>query len=394
MNLDFSDEQKLLGDYARKFLKERCETEVVRRILDGNEPFDKDVWKGLVELGWPGTAVPEKYGGVGYGYLELCVTAQELGRALAPVPFSSSVYLATEALLLAGTEGQRGTYLPRLVTGETIGTLALAEAPGTPTPNTLSTEIREGKLYGLKSPVPDGDVADFAVVVARTSIGATERSASLVLVDLNTPGVSREPVSTVDPTRSHARMVFEGAAIEQLGPDGAGWSLLERLFDRAAVLQAFEQLGGADACLEMAQEYAKTRYAFGRPIGSFQAIKHKLADAFIKNELARSNCFYAAWALSADASELPVAAATARISATEAFQYIAAENIQTHGGIGFTWESDCHLFYRRSKLLSLSLGSSRRWKDRLVTQLLLRQASAGDEPSGVPAQTVKIASRT
>ncbi len=391
MNFDFSEEQKLLRDYARKFLKERCGTEVVRRILDSDEPFDQDVWKGVVELEWPGTAVPESYGGIGYGYLELCMTAQELGRALAPVPFSSSVYLATEALLLAGTEGQRESYLPRLVSGETIGTLALAEGPQIPTPNTLSAEVREGKLYGLKIPVPDGDVADFAIVMAKTSSGPADRSASLVLVDLNTPGVSREPVSTVDPTRSHARIVFDGAATEQLGPGGAGWSLLERLFDRAAVLQAFEQLGGADACLEMATEYAKTRYAFGRPIGSFQAIKHKLADAFIKNELARSNCFYAAWALSADASELPVAAAAARISATEAFQYAATENIQTHGGIGFTWESDCQLFYRRSKLLSLSLGSVRRWKDRLVTQLLLRQA-AGEEPGGLDSPPVEATS--
>ncbi len=391
MNFDFSEEQKLLADSARKFLGERCGTDVVRQILDGDEPFDRNVWKGLVELEWPGTAVPESYGGVGFGHLELCVTAQEIGRALAPVPFSSSVYLATEAILLAGTEGQRETYLRRLVTGETIGTLALSEASRTPTPNTLSVEFREGKLYGLKTPVPDGDVADFAVVVATTPGGATEESTSLVLVDLNAGGVSRERVSTIDPTRSHARVVFDGAAAERLGPGGAGWPLLERLFDRAAVLQAFEQLGGADACLEMAQEYAKTRYAFGRPIGSFQAIKHKLADAFVKNELARSNCLYAAWALSAGAPELPVAAAAARISATEAFQYIAAENIQTHGGIGFTWESDCQLFYRRSKLLSLSLGSSRRWKDRLVTQLLLRQKAVGDEPGGAES-SVEISS--
>jgi len=387
MNFDFSEEQKLLSGYARKFLKERCETTVVRRILDGDEAFDGDVWKGLVELEWPGTAVPESYGGIGYGYLELCVTAQELGRALAPVPFSSSVYFATEALLLAGTEEQRKTYLTRLVSGETIGTLALAEGPQPPTPATLSAEIREGKLYGLKTPVPDGDVADFAVVVAKTSSGADQHSVSLALVDLNSSSVSRKSVNTVDPTRSHARIVFDGASAEPLGSSGAGWSLLEQLFDRAAVLLAFEQLGGADACLEMATEYAKTRYAFGRPIGSFQAIKHKLADAFIKNELARSNCFYAAWALSADASELPVAAAAARISATEAFQYAASENIQTHGGIGFTWESDCQLFYRRSKLLSLSLGSLRRWKDRLVTQLLLREGTAGDEFTGAESST-------
>ena len=375
MNFDFSDEQKLLADYARKFLKERCGTDVVRRILDGEEPFDRELWRGLVGLDWPATAVPESYGGIGFGYLELCVTAQELGRALAPVPFSSSVYLATEAFLLAGTESQRESYLTGLSRGELIGTLAVAEGRYTTTPETMSCEVRDGKLYGLKTPVPDGDVADFAVVAAKTS-SDNEQTVSLVVVDLCDPGVSRAPVSTVDPTRSHARIVFDAAVAVPLGANAAGWRLLEKLFDRAAVLQAFEQLGGADACLEMAQEYAKKRYAFGRPIGSFQAIKHKLADAFIKNELARSNCFFAAWALSSDAPELPVAAAAARISATDAFQYAAAENIQTHGGIGFTWESDCQLFYRRSKLLSLSLGSARRWKDRLVSQLLLQSVPA------------------
>jgi acyl-CoA dehydrogenase len=366
MNFDFSDDQKRLKDIAFKFLKDRCSTEVVRRTLEGDEPYDRDLWKGIAELEWLATAIPEEYGGIGFGYLELCVVAEELGRALAPVPFGSSIYLAAEALLRFGSEDQKRKYLPKLATGETIGTLAIAEGAGTPSPTSIVTEFRDGKIFGNKLPVPDGESAGLAVVVAKDPDAGG--APGLFVVELDDPAVSRKPVQTIDPSRGHARIGFEGAAAQRL-ESADGWTSVENLLDRAAVLFAFEQLGGADAALQMAVEYAKTRFAFGRPIGSFQAIKHKLADGFIKNELARNNCYYAAWALSADVSDLSIAAAGARVSATEAYEYIAAESIQTHGGIGFTWESDCHLFYRRSKLLSLSLGSVRRWKDRLITQL-------------------------
>jgi alkylation response protein AidB-like acyl-CoA dehydrogenase len=222
--------------------------------------------------------------------------------------------------------------------------------------------------------VTDGDVADVAVVVARTADGAGDHALSLFLVDLGVKGVTRTTVKTVDPTRSHGRIVFDGAAAEPLGAAGAGWSLVRRLLDRAAVLVAFEQIGGAQAALDMAREYALGRFAFGRPIASFQAIKHKLVDMYVAIELARSNAYYGAWALSTDAPELPVAAAAARVSATEAFWLAAKENIQTHGGMGFTWEFDCHLYYRRAKLLALSLGSARRWKHELITRLSERAA--------------------
>jgi alkylation response protein AidB-like acyl-CoA dehydrogenase len=367
MNFDFSDEQKMLKEFARKFLKERCPRDVVRRVLDGGPSYDGDLWRGIVELEWPGTAIAEEFGGIGYGYLELCVVAEELGRALAPLPFSSSVYLAGEAIQLAGTDEQKRRYLPRLAAGEIIGTFALAEGPGPADETNINTHLRDGTLYGTKLPVADGDVADLAVVAARSS--EVPQAVSLFLVELAQKGVKRQRIETIDPTRSHARVTFDKAVGEPLGTTEAAWPLVERLMERAAVLVAFEQLGGADAALEMATEYAKNRYAFARPIGSFQAIKHKLADAFIANELARSNCYYAAWALSTDAADLPIAAASARIAATQAFAYIAAENIQTHGGVGFTWESDCQLFYRRAKLLALSLGGVHRWKNRLIDQL-------------------------
>jgi acyl-CoA dehydrogenase len=369
MNFDFSDDQKVLRDQARKFLSQHASPAKVRRILEGAEPYDAELWRGMAEQGWPGTAIPESHGGAGFGYLELCVIAEELGRSLAPTPFASSVYLATEALLLAGSDTQKKTWLPKLAMGQAIGCFAFAEGPATPSPKTIATRAKDGRLTGTKMPVIDGDVATFAVVVARTAEGAGDDALSLSLVDLAGPGVTRTSVKTVDPTRSHGRIVFDNAAAEPLGTPGAGWSLVRRLLDRAAVLTAFEQVGGAQAALDMAREYAMGRFAFGRPIASFQAIKHKLVDMYVAIELARSNAYYGAWALSTDAPDLPVAAAAARVSATEAFWLTAKENIQTHGGMGFTWEFDCHLYYRRAKLLALSLGSARRWKHELISRL-------------------------
>jgi alkylation response protein AidB-like acyl-CoA dehydrogenase len=365
VNFDFSADQKALRDQARKFLAEHASSTRVRRILEGAAPYDAELWRGMGEMGWMGTAIPEAHGGAGFGHLELCVIAEELGRSLAPTPFASTIYLAAEALLLAGSEAQKKRWLPRIAQGEAIGCFALAEGPQVATPANLATRAEGARLTGTKVPVADGDVADFAVVLAAQGAGR----AGLFLVDLKGPGVMRASLATVDPTRSHARLVLDGAPGEPLGAPGQGWPLTERLLDRAAVLVAFEQLGGAQAALEMAREYALGRFAFGRQIASFQAIKHKLADMYVGVELARSNAYYGAWALTKDAPELPVAAAAARVAASEAYYQAAKENIQIHGGMGFTWEFDCHLHYRRAKLTGLMLGSARRWKDLLVSRL-------------------------
>jgi acyl-CoA dehydrogenase len=364
MNFDFSDDLKELREQARKFLRERCPPTTVRRVLEGSEPYDKALWKEIAAMGWTGAAVPEEFGGAGLGHLGLCVLAEELGSALAPVPFSSSVYLASEAIVTAGSEAQKKAWLPKLASGEAIGTLALAEGPGKADVRKLRTSFRGGILSGEKLPVPDGDIADVAIVVAQG-----ERGTVLTIVDLEASGITRAAVETIDPSRSHARIAFDSTPAEALGAPGEGEALLRRIQDRAAVLFAFEQVGGAQRSLEMARDYALERYAFGRPIGSFQAIKHKLADVYVATELARSNAYYGAWALARNAPELPVAAAAARISANDAFFLAAKENIQVHGGMGFTWAYDCHLYYRRAKLLSLALGSTRVWKDRLITQL-------------------------
>jgi len=365
MNFEFSEAQHLVRQQAQSFLREHASPAQVRAVLDGEAPFDEALWRGIVDLGWTATTIPEAHGGLGLSYLELCVLAEELGRCLAPTPFSSSVYLATEAILAYGSEAQQARYLPRLASGEIIGCYAVAEGQGQITPARLKTRVERGGMHGAKWPVTDGDVADVAVVLSHHD----GHEASMYLVDLHGDGIDRTPLQTLDPTRSHAQITFDGAAAELLGDVETGWTQHMALCDRAAVLFAFEQVGGAQAALEMARDYAMRRYAFGRPIGSFQALKHKMADMYIAATLARSNCYYGAWALDTQAPELPLAAATARVSATQAFHQCAKENIQIHGGMGFTWEFNCHLYYRRSKLLAVNLGSLHRWQDLLITRL-------------------------
>ena len=363
MNFEFNEEQIFVRDVARSFLKANCPPEVVRRVLEGNEPYAADLWQQIVAQGWTATAIPEEYGGLGMGYLELVLVAEELGRVCAPVPFASSVYLATEAILLAGSEAQKQKWLPQLAEGAVIGTLAYAEKAGVTTAVSLEARVENGKINGRKTTVADAEIAQLIVVAAKSDMGD---GASLYLVPLRQEGVSFESIKTIDPSMNHANIVFSGASAELLGAEGEGWALLEQILDRAAVLYAWEQLGGSETCLAMAKDHAMQRYAFGRPIGSFQAIKHKLANMYVKNTLARSNAYYGAWALNSNAPELPLAAATARVGSTQAYYFASKESIQTHGGMGFTWELDCHFYYRRAKVLSVAIGSERVWSDKLI----------------------------
>jgi len=375
MNFDFSDDQKQLRDQARKFLTEKCPPKAVRAVLDGKAPYDKELWKGFAEMGFLGVAIPEEYGGAGAGHLELCVIAEEVGRALAPVPFSSTVYLAAEALLIAGSDAQKQKWLPKIASGEAIGTLALFEGTGNPSPKAIKLAASGGALNGVKKPVPDGAIADFAVVAARTGASGRESDISLFLVDMKGGGVEVKELTNLDPTRGQAEVTFKSCKADPLGAAGEGWSILTQVLDRAAVLTAFEQVGGADRALEMGRDYALDRIAFGRPIGSFQAVKHMLADMYVSATLARSNCYYGAWALLTNAGELPEAAASARISATQAFQHCAKNNIQVHGGMGFTWEFDCHMYYRRANAVALGLGSLSYWEDALIDRMRKKNAA-------------------
>ena len=374
MNFDFSDDQKLLKEQVRKFLADKCPTKVVRRVLDGTETHAEDVWKGLVDLGVPALGIPEAYGGMGLSPLEVCVVAEEIGRAAAPVPFDTSVVLATEALKLAGSDAQKKKWLPDLASGKAIGTLAIAEGAQPPKPRNIRTMFGGGRLNGRKLPVTDGEAATFAIVLANTG-GSGDRAVSLVVVDLTQKAVAKKRIETIDPARKHAELTFTDASAELLGAEGEGWSLLERLYDAAAVYFAFAQVGGAESAMWMARDYALQRNAFGRAIGSYQAIKHKLADCYVKLELARSNAYYGAMMLTEGGADLPLAAAAARIAATDAYDFAAKENIQTHGGIGFTWEADTQFHYRRSRLMALSLGGPMAWKDKLVTRLEQKNAA-------------------
>jgi len=371
MNLEFSEDQKFVQHTAREYLTEHAGLDVSRAVLDSDRPYDPELWKGVAEMGWLGAAVPEAYGGAGLGYLELVLIAQELGRALAPIPFSSSVYLATEALLLLGSDEQKKRYLPRLCSGELIGTLALFEgASGDLAPEATAVELADGQLRGAKLPVLDGDVAGLAVVLVRDGAGL-----SLALVDLEGPGVTRTPLESFDPTRSQARLVFDGAPAQTLGTPGEGAAQVARLLDRAAVMMGFEQVGGAERALDITKEFTMGRYAFGRPVASFQVLKHRMADVYACNQIALSHGYYAAWALSEDNDELPVAACSVRVAASDAFTRASEEMVQLHGGVGFTWEYDCHLFYRRARVLSLALESPSTWREKLITRLEARSAA-------------------
>jgi alkylation response protein AidB-like acyl-CoA dehydrogenase len=370
MNFDYTEDQKFLKGEARKFLEARCTSAVTRRVLDNDDvPFDQELWRAVAEMGWTGAAIPEEFGGTGLSHVELCALAEELGRVIAPIPFASTVYIFAEAIMKAGTDEQRRALLPKIAAGELIGCLATAEGPGSVSARMVKTSVQDGKLSGTKIPVTDGDVATHAIVLANGGEGL-----SMHLVDLSDSSVSRDPLKTLDPTRSACRLTFEGSGCEILGQPGEGERLLSDILDRAAVPFAFEQVGGAEKCLEMARSYALERHAFGRAIGSYQAIKHKLADMYVKSEIARSCAYYGAWALSTDAQELPEAAAAARIAGNDAYDFAAKENHQTHGGMGFTWEVDCHLHMRRARQLALALGGPPVWEERLVRRLERRNA--------------------
>jgi len=369
MNFDFSEEQKLLQQTARDFLSEHATLATNRAVLEADAGYDRELWKGVAELGWLGVAIPESYGGAGFGMLELAMIAGEVGRALAPIPFGPTVYVAAEAIARAGSDAQKQRWLTAIAAGDAIGSLAASERPGGLSGDRIETTFAGGKVSGTKLPVADGDLADFSIVLAREGDGL-----SLVLVDLSGPGVERTRLESFDPSRPQARLVFADAPAERIGAAGEGWQLTQQVLDRAAVLTAFEQLGGADRAFEVTFDFMMNRYAFGRPIASFQALKHRMADLYADREVARSNCYWAAWALENDEPELAEAAASAKVAATEAFEHCAVEMIQMHGGVGFTWEYDCHLFYRRSKLLALTLGTAGEWREKLTAKLIEQAA--------------------
>lgn len=381
MNFDFSDDQKLLRDEVRKFLQKESPLSAVRQVIDSQGSHDVAVWQGLAELGVTALMLPESCGGIGLGAMELCLVAEEVGRQLSPVPLASTLYLATQAVLLGASASQQAQWLPRVAQGE-CGTLA---AP-------LDGEIDLARLprysgqalHGQAPLVADGQIAQWAVVLAVDDAGQP-----VWVISALDPGLQRRALQTLDPSKPFAEWTFEATPAQALDAVGDALALLQRVRDRAAVLLAFEQLGAADAALEMASAYARERQAFGRPIGSYQGIKHKLADLYTDIQMARAHCYYGAWALTADTSqaegapELTAAAACARVSASRAFSLMSQENLHTHGGMGYTWELDCHLFYRRARQQAVLLGHEHSWRERLVRELeqLLAQPAASASPA-------------
>lgn len=369
MNFDFSDEQKMLRDHVSRALGDASPLTEARKVLMGEAAYSQPAWSALCELGVLGAAIPEELGGIGLGRLELCVVAEEIGKALAPVPFLSTMTCA-EAILANGDEATKVDWLPKLAAGEAIGTWADAEGASELRQDSIVASYRNGKLSGRKLPVNDGMIADVAVVLANSDGGEV-----LVLVDLSAAGVSRRALKTIDPAKPQAELLFDNVGATALTVPGEGWTAYRHILNRASILLAFEQIGGAERALFMARDYALERQAFGRPIGSYQGIKHKLANMYMANEVGRVHALWGAWATSTDADELDLAAASARVSANKAFTLAAQENIQTHGGIGFTWESDCQLFYRRARLYAGLLGSELEWKDRIVNRIEMRNAA-------------------
>jgi alkylation response protein AidB-like acyl-CoA dehydrogenase len=369
MSLVFTQEQEELRRTVRSFLADTSSSSQVRRLMDTPDGLDRTVWDRMAtQLGLHGLAVPEEYGGAGYGLVEQVVVSEETGRALLCAPYLGTVGLAITALLAAEDDAAAKDLLPGLAEGRTIATLAFTEDDGSWDPEATSLPA-EGSgdswtLTGAKSFVLDGAAADLFLVVARTRGGL-----SLFAVEATAPGVQRTPLETLDLTRKQVRLVFDGTPARLIGEEGAGRGVLERTLDVAATLLAVEQVGGAQACLDMTVDYAKIRTQFGRKIGSFQAVKHRLADMLVAVESARSAAYHAGWAAAHAPAELPVAAAMAKAVASEAFVFCATESIQLHGGIGFTWEHDAHLYYRRAHSTALLLGDATYQRELLARRV-------------------------
>ena len=363
LSLQPTQEQTLLRDQVQALCAEQAPPEKLRELITENAPWHPQFWRVMGELGILGAAIPEACGGVGLNSRELAIINQELGRAVAPVPFFSSICMAAEAIRLAGTAEQQARWLPDLATGKRVATFAWAEPSATLLARPLATVIEGDRVRGAKTPVPDAGIADLCIVLADR--GGQD---CLAVVELDQGAVQRKPLKGFDQLRHHGAIDFRDARCEALEAAN-GSALTEALFDEFATLLAFEQVGGAEAALLMARDYSLERYIFARQLGSYQAVKHKLADILAALELAAANALHAVGALAKGGSESRAAAAAARIGATEAYETAARENLQVHGGIGFTWEANCHFHYRRARLLALSLGGVELWADLLIDAL-------------------------
>ncbi len=371
MDFAFSEEQDEFREMLRRFFEEKAPSIEVRRMAERPEGFDRALWAQMAEeLGLQGVHVPEAYGGQGFGFLELGIVLEEMGRVLLPGPFFASSVLATGAILNAGAEEQRAALLPALAGGERIATLATEETKSAWDPDAIRMEAAPDgdgfRLSGAKELVLAGDVADTLIVAARLPGTSGSDGLTLFVVGGADPGLKRTPEAPLDATRRLARIELDGARGEALGVPGEAAMPLARTLAQGAIALAAEMVGGAAQCLDAAVEYAKVRVQFGRPIGTFQAVKHKAAEVLLDLELARSAAYWAWWVADEDKDELFQAASLAKATCADAFHHAARENIQIHGGIGFTWEHDAHLYYKRATASDALLGDAGEHRLRLA----------------------------
>ena len=380
MDFGFSDEQDMLRQTARAFLEENCPTSFVRRMMEDEQGYDPRLWKQMADLGWSGLAFPEAYGGQGLGFVDLTVILEEMGAALLPSPFLSTVLLAGQTILIGGSEEQKHTYLPQIADGSLIATLALTEPSGRfnaeGVADVRATRDDDGfHIAGTKLFVPDAHVADLMVVAARTKdAGEKSFGVTLFLVDSNSPGISTTLLHTMDQTRKQCEVVFENVHVGRdrvIGMVDMGWPIVQKVLNIATVALCAEMVGGAQRVLDMSVSYAKERVQFGRPIGSFQAIKHKCAEMMLQVESAKSAAYYAAWAVDEDAPEAPLAVSMAKAYCSDAYRHTSGEGIQVHGGIGFTWEHDMHLYFKRAKYAEFTFGDATYHRELVAQELHL-----------------------
>ena len=369
MNFAFSEEQEELRNIVRQFLEAKSSEADVREQMDTERGYDPVVWAQMAEqLGLQSLTIPEEFGGQGYGYVELIVVLEEMGRSLLCAPYFSSVVLAANTVMQSGDDAAKATILPGIASGETIATLAFTEPNGRWDESGIeATAKNDGgtwKINGTKSYVIDGHTANVIIVAARTAAGV-----SLFSVTGDAAGLTRTALATMDQTRKQAKLDFANVEGTLIGTDGAGWNVLSTVLDLAAVGLAAEQVGGAQMCLDMAVQYAKDRVQFGRPIGSFQAIKHKCADMLLEVESAKSAAYYAGWCASELNDELPAVASLAKAYCSDAYFHASAENIQIHGGIGFTWEHPAHMYFKRAKSSELLFGDPTYHRELLAQRI-------------------------
>ena len=369
MNFAFTEEQDELRKTVRAFLDSKSPETAVREQMETETGFDPAVWSQMGEqMGLQGLAIPEEFGGSGYTFTELGIVLEEMGRALLCAPYFSTVVLAANTLLQSGDDAAKQEFLPGIASGETVATLAFTEPSGKWDEAGITMEATgsgsDWKLNGTKMFVLDGNTASLIIVAARTGAGV-----SLFTVAGDAAGLTRTNLSTMDQTRKQSKLEFSDTPAKLLGTDGAGWDTLSTVLDLAAVGLSAEEVGGAQKVLEMAVEYAKVRVQFGRPIGSFQAIKHKCADMLLEVESAKSAAYYGMWCASEMNDELPSVASLSKAYCSEAYFHATAENIQIHGGIGFTWEHPAHLYFKRAKSSELLFGDPTYHRELLAQRI-------------------------